>query len=179
MAAAKFAENYYTVRYATSLIDTAIIGSNAESATLASIESTLASAHTAYLAREYQTAIDDYNKAAGQIYGLIDPSFLTPGGLGFRLPTDPTLFTGLLSAAAEYLNVLPVNTPTPAPRSRVAIASNLLAPMALVDQTGIASSQLSTPPSSWSTLRLAAREELYGAGNDTSRCVLPAARSGG
>jgi hypothetical protein len=143
--AAKFAENYYTVRYTTGLINTAIIGSNPETATLASIESTLASAHAAYLAREYQTAIDDYNKAAGQIYGLIDPSFLTPGGLGFRLPTDPTLFTGLLSAAVEYLNVLPVNTPTPAPRSRVAIASNLLAPVALVDQTGISSSQLSTP----------------------------------
>jgi tetratricopeptide (TPR) repeat protein len=145
--ATKFLENYYSVRYSTSLINTAIIGSNPETATLASIESTLAAANAAFLAREYQTAINDYNTAAGQIYSLIDPSFLTPGGLGLKLPTVPTLFAGLLSAAAEYWNVLPVNTPTPGPRSRVAVASNLLAPMALVDQTGITSSQLSTPQS--------------------------------
>ncbi len=143
--AAKFAENYYSVRYSSSLIDTVIAGSNPESATLASIESTLASANAAFLARQYQTAIDDYQEAAGQIYALIDPSFLTPGGLGFRLPVDPVLFTPLLSAAAEYLNVLPVNTPTPGPRSRVPVASNLLASTALVDRTGIASSELSTP----------------------------------
>ncbi len=141
---AKFAENYYSLRYSTNLIGTAVIGASPETATLASIESTLASANAAYLAREYQTAINDYQKAAGQIYGLIDPSFLTPGGRGFTLTTDPTLFTGLLSASAEYWNVLPVNTPTPAPRSRVAIASNLLSATALVDQTGISSSQLSS-----------------------------------
>ncbi len=142
--AAKFVEYYYSLRYSTNLIDASVAGSSPESATLASIESTLASANAAYQAREYQTAINDYQDAAGQIYALIDPSFLTPGGRGFSLPTDPTLFTGLLSAASEYWNVLPVNTPTPAPRSRVAIASNLLSATALVDQTGITSSQLSS-----------------------------------
>ena len=141
--AAKFEENYYSLRYSTNLVDASVAGSSPESATLASIESTLASANAAYQAREYQTAIDEYQDAAGQIYGLIDPSFLTPGGRGFKLPTDPALFTGLLSAAAEYWNVLPVNTPTPAPRSRVAIASNLISATALVDHTGISSSQIS------------------------------------
>jgi len=143
--AAKFVENYYSVRSSTSLIDSAIVGGSPETATLASIEATLASANAAFLARQYQTAIDEYQSAAGQIYGLIDPSFLTPGGSGFNLPTSPALFPSLLSAAAEYLNVLPVNTPTPAPRSRVPIDPNLLAATALVDQTGIVSSQLSSP----------------------------------
>jgi hypothetical protein len=140
---AKFQENYYSLRYSTNLIGASIAGSSPESATLASIESTLASANAAYQAREYQTAINEYQDAAGQIYALIDPSFLTPGGRNFTLSTDLALFSGLLSAAAEYWNVLPVNTPTPAPRSRVAIASNLLSATALVDQTGISSSQLS------------------------------------
>jgi hypothetical protein len=97
--AAKFVENYYSVRDSTSLIDTAIVGSNPETTTLASIESTLASANTAFLARQYQTAINDYQEAAGQIYSLIDPSFLTLGGRGFRLPTD----TGLVAPSSRRI----------------------------------------------------------------------------
>jgi tetratricopeptide (TPR) repeat protein len=139
-----FAENYYSLRNPTSLIDATVVGSSPELATLAAIESGLAAAGAAYIARQYQIAIKAYQAIAGKIYALIDPSFLEPGGAGFTLPVDPALFQGLLSAASEYLNVLPVNTPTPAPRARIIITPGLISSMSLVDQAGISSAQVGT-----------------------------------
>jgi len=137
-------ENYYSFRYPRPVLDATTTGSSPEAATLANIEALLTSANQNYWQRQYNTAIDFYNRAAAAIYAIIDPSFVATGPVRQPLPSSPLLLPGLLSAAAEYLNVLPINQPAAAPRARIAIDPSLLSGMAVLDSAGINSAQIST-----------------------------------
>jgi hypothetical protein len=138
------AENYYSFRYSRPVIDAVTAASSSEAATLANIEGKITSANQAYWQRQYSKAIDLYSQAASTIYGIIDPLFFVSAIPHLQLPSSTQLQQGFFSAAAEYLNVLPVNQPAAAPRPRTPVDPALLTGMAALDAGGINSAQITT-----------------------------------
>jgi hypothetical protein len=140
----KYLENTYSFRYPTSLVSKVAASGGPDAATLSQIESLLSQASQSYWGRQYQDAINAYQQAGTLIYQYLDPSApVHVVGIYGQLSKNPALFTSLLSVAAEYMNVLPPETPEALRPSTPPDASALGTPS--FDTTGIRSSALSTP----------------------------------
>jgi hypothetical protein len=115
-------------------------------ALVSSVEAALLEASQDYAARNYQAAIDAYLKAQALIYAQLDSSCVLgevqriPG-----LPRDPSLFDPMLSAALEWMNVLPVPGPVSPVRPQLAVSPTTLSAVTTVDTAGLMSPQLSSP----------------------------------
>jgi hypothetical protein len=123
---------------------TELVRAQPELAPLAAIQAKLVEAAALADARRYQAAIVAYQAAQGMIFGHLTAR--TPLGSSSvnDLPMTRDLFEPLLSAAAEWLNVLPVTQPPPVVRPRIAVDEDLLAQAAPLVQTGLFSAELST-----------------------------------
>jgi hypothetical protein len=147
MAAAKFLENYYSFRKTDLVYGTFFHPRTPDQAALAEIESELSQAHTQFLSRQFTDAIATYLDTKSLIYAQIDPGYTGNAGNGSLLSVDPKLFVPLLSASLEWLNILPVQQAVPAVRPRVPVDPAMLGAGAQLDQTGLASTQASSPAS--------------------------------
>lgn len=142
MAAITYMDSLYSFRITSSLIkDYANNGPDA--ATLAQIENYLTSAANAYYQHNYNDSITDYKQAGLIIYGYLDPHAFPVSISQFNnLSRDPKLFDNLLSAGAQYLNILPIASPQtvrpPLAVDPAAIGSPI------VDKLGIRSTNLNT-----------------------------------
>src|SRR5271166_1367612 len=125
MSSPTFPQKYYSLRYENAVVDASIGASGPDAASLAAIEALMLEANQAYWNRRYQDAITDYKNAAGLIYALIDPTFNIASVSQITLPREPDLFDGFVSAAAEYLNVLPVHQAAAGPLPRVTVDPKL------------------------------------------------------
>jgi hypothetical protein len=139
MSSTTFPQKYYSLRYENAVVDASIGASGPDAASLAAIEALMLKANQAYWNRKYQAAIADYKNAAGKIYALIDPKFNIASVSQVVLPREPALFEGFVSAAAEYLNVLPVNQVAAGPLPRVTVDPKLLAGNGTTGELGVQS----------------------------------------
>jgi hypothetical protein len=145
MAAAAYAENYYSFRKVTQVFGSIFNPRTPDQAALANIEDTLVQAHNQYLSRQYWDAIQSYLDAQSLIYAQLDPAFLGNIRSIAQLPMRPDLFTPLLSASLEWMNLLPVQQATPSVRPRVDVNPALLGPVSELDKAGVVSSAATTP----------------------------------
>jgi hypothetical protein len=145
MAVVAFQENYYSFRQVTRVFGTIFNPRTPDQAALANIEDKLVQAHNQYLARHYWDAIRSYQDAQALIYAQIDPSFLGNITAITQLPLNPELFTPLLSASLEWMNVLPAQQAVPSIRPRVDVNSQQLGSAVELDRAGVLSSQANTP----------------------------------
>jgi hypothetical protein len=140
------AENVYSFR-AVSLLATFVAPSAGPDAQqLAAIEGVLNTAHMQYWQRQYAAAIDSYKQAGTLIYRFLDASAPAYAhGVYDQLSKNPALFDPLLSAASNYMNVLPANAPE-ALQPHVPVDPALLATKGFFQNTGIRTPALSTRP---------------------------------
>jgi tetratricopeptide (TPR) repeat protein len=112
---------------------------NGDSALLEKIVSLLQEAFSQMSAGQYQNAILQFNAAESLIYSHIDPQWNPQLGslLGISLPRDPSLFDSLLSATSQWLNVLPVPTPTSPVRPLIQPPVQLPSAMTKLDGAGL------------------------------------------
>lgn len=148
--------------------------SNSDTALLAQINSLLASAAQSFNGRQYNDAIDSYHAAESLIYAHLDPQWSPELGQQFRpmLPRDPSLFTPLLSASSQWLNILPAPTPASPVRPTVAVNAQTLASVSSLHGAGITpvSSNPANTAAALADLRLAA---IYtGQGNTAASSVI-------
>jgi hypothetical protein len=141
MAPAQFPENYYSFRKTDLVYGTIFHPRTPDQATLAEIESELVQANNQFLARQYGDAINTYQDVKQLIYGQLDPAFTGNAGNPSLLAVDPKLFTPMLSASLECMNLLPVQQATPSVRPRVPVEPANLGGGAVFDQTGLVSTQ--------------------------------------
>ncbi|MGA2736452.1 MAG: hypothetical protein ABSG65_03265 [Bryobacteraceae bacterium] len=113
--------------------------SNTDTAMLAQIESLMASAAASFNARQYNDAISSYQAAESLIYSNLDPEWEPELGTQFWpvLPRDPSLFSPLLSATSQWLNILPVPTPASPVRPTAAVSPTLLSTVAVLHGAGL------------------------------------------
>jgi hypothetical protein len=145
MAAAAFAANYYSFRKVVPVFGTIFHPRTPDQAALADIEAKLIQAHNQYLAREYRDAIQSYQDAQAMIYAQMDPGFLGNITSVTQLPLSPQLFTPLLSASLEWMNILPVQQAVPSVRPRVDVNPQQFGGAFELDRAGVLSSQAVTP----------------------------------
>jgi hypothetical protein len=138
-----FPENYYSFRKVEPVFGTIFNPRTPDQAALADIEDKLIQAHNQYLARQYSDAIQSYQDAQALIYAQIDPGFL--GNITGLLPLIPALFTPLLSASLEWMNVLPVQQAVPSVRPRVDVTPQQLSGASVPGRLGVLSSHAGTP----------------------------------
>jgi hypothetical protein len=111
----------------------------ANAALLIQINSLMASAAASFNARRYGDAINTYHAAESLIYAHLDPEWTPELGLKLQplLPRDSSLFTPLLAAASQWLNILPVPTPASPVRPPSAVDPHLLASVAGLHGAGL------------------------------------------
>jgi tetratricopeptide (TPR) repeat protein len=150
MPALKFAENYYSSRSGVSAFaitrQPATPEQLAQQAALQAIEAKMNDAHTQFVARRYEAAIDAYNDASDMIHAQLVPNFpvgISRHRLAKALPAE--LFDSMLSTGLEWMNVLPVRQPEISARPRVDADAQLLGESARFGQLGVQSGQLTSP----------------------------------
>ncbi len=112
---------------------------------VSSVEAALLEASQDYAARNYQAAIGAYLKAQALMYAQMDSSCVLGEVQRIPdLPRDPSLFDPMLSAALEWMNVLPVPGPVSPVRPQVAISPTTLSTVTTVDGAGLTSPQISS-----------------------------------
>lgn len=137
-----FAENYYSFRNYKATLSTVFEPPSPEHAALHAIEAKLIEAHSLFLARRYQDAIDAYLTVQGLIYAQVSPAFpignvFSPSFIFPIIPIEP-----LLSASLEWMNVLRVRQPTAMVRPRLPVDDALLQ---VGGQLGVSSQILAAP----------------------------------
>ena len=92
------------------------------------VNTLLADGAAALNARQYADAISNYRAAESLLYSVLDPQWQPEVGAKLRiaLPRDPGLFTPMLSATSQWLNVLPVAPPASPVQPTVAVNAALL-----------------------------------------------------
>ncbi|MGP0028117.1 MAG: hypothetical protein ACLPKE_32900 [Streptosporangiaceae bacterium] len=112
---------------------------NTDIALLVRVNSLMASAASAYNAREYDDAIQDYHAAESLIYTNLDPQWEPELGPKIRplLPRTASLFQPLLSATSQWLNILPVSGSVSPVRPTVSVAGNALASVSNLHGAGL------------------------------------------
>jgi hypothetical protein len=83
---------------------------------LLKVNSLMATGASDLTARRYESALSDYHAAESLIYSMLNPQWVPDMGPKFWpvLSRNASLFTPLLSATSQWLNVLPV-PPAPSP----------------------------------------------------------------
>jgi hypothetical protein len=147
---------------------------NPDIALLTQINSLLASAAASFSARQYDDAINTYHAAESLIYANLDPQWVPELGSQIRplLPRDPSLFSPLLSATSQWLNILPVPSPPSPVRPTTAVNEQLLSSVSALHGAGITpvSTDLATAYEALADLRLAT---IYnGQGNTAASTVI-------
>ena len=108
-------------------------------ALLVRVDMLMTSAAALFNARQYNDAISTYHAAGSLIYTALDPEWEPELGSKFRpdLPRDPSLFTPLLSATSQWLNILPVpSSPSPV-RPTSVVSSELLGAVSSLHGAGL------------------------------------------
>jgi hypothetical protein len=102
--------------------------SDANTALLARIDALMTAAAASFNARQYNDAIRTYHGAESLIYSQLDPQWEPELGPKIRplLPRDPSLFSPLLSATSQWLNILAVPSAASPVRPTSAINPSLL-----------------------------------------------------
>jgi hypothetical protein len=159
-----FLESIYTLRVTDVTFKAQYQASTPEETSLATIEATLVEANKLYLARRYQAAIAAYLRARDLIYSQLHTSH-RPGS-GLTAGIDKALFDGLLSASAEWLNVLPVPQPPVAIRPRIGVDDAALNKPTLRSGTGLQSQALAKPRSVATAADIRLADTLTRQGND-------------
>ena len=115
-------------------------------ALLSRIDSLLASAGASFAARDYNDALSTYFACESLIYAQLDPQWDPDLGTKFRvlLPRDPALFSPLLSATCQWLDILPVQVSVSPVRPSTPVAAPLLSGVSGLYGAGL--SQVSTDP---------------------------------
>lgn len=115
-------------------------------ALLSRIDSLLASAGASFAARDYNDALSTYFACESLIYAQLDPQWDPDLGTKFRvlLPRDPALFSPLLSATCQWLDILPVQVSVSPVRPSAPVAAPLLSGVSGLYGAGL--SQVSTDP---------------------------------
>ncbi len=144
MGVIQFAENFYAFRATERVFDNTKAAP--EQASLKEIEAALVEANNRFLARQYQSSIEFYRRAERLIYVQINPSFPGVGGSGagpvIEVPRAREIFDPMLSASAEWLNVLPLREAQATVQPRVPVASRALGDAVRADSAGLFSSEL-------------------------------------
>ncbi len=146
---------------------------DADYALLTQVDALLASAAQSFNGRQYNDAITSYHAAESLMYAHLDPQWSPDLGAQFRplLPRDPSLFTPLLSASSQWLNILPAPTPASPVRPTVAVNATTLGSVSSLHGAGITpvSSNPANTAAALADLRLAA---IYtGQGNTAASSV--------
>jgi hypothetical protein len=137
-------------------------------AQLDAITNALDSANSLYNQRRYQDAIVAYQTVGNLVYALLVPGW--PIGVS-PLPSslDSKLFLPLLSASAEWLNVINPNPPDPAVRGRIAPDPAVIGPSATFGaQLGVRTAQLASPASRNAAADLALAHRFAAQGDTTA-----------
>lgn len=135
-----------------------------ELAPLTAIQAKLAQAAANANARRYQEAIEAYQSAHRMILGHLTAKKQAP--IATKAPQiSQELFMPLLSASAEWLNVLPVVQPDPGVRSRMDFDHSLLEGAVAGAATGLFSEELATEASMGALADLQQAVVMENAGN--------------
>jgi tetratricopeptide (TPR) repeat protein len=99
-----------------------------DAALLSQIDSLMHSAAASFAARDYNDALNTYFACESLIYAHLDPQWNPDLANKFRplLPRDPSLFSPLLSAACQWLDILPVAVSVSPVRPVTAVTGTLL-----------------------------------------------------
>jgi hypothetical protein len=139
-----FLENVYSFRFDVSSLLVRPIGAN--QAQLEAITQALDRANSLYNQRHYQDAIASYQAVGDLVYALLVPGWpirVSP----IPRPLDAKLFTPLLSASAEWLNVIGPDPVDPAVRGRIAPDPAVIGASAAFAELGIRTAELASPVS--------------------------------
>jgi hypothetical protein len=119
---------------------------NPDIALIVRVNTLMSSAAASFNARQYNDAIENYHAAESLIYSALDPAWVPELGPKFHpmLPRSPELFSPLLSATSQWLNVIPVTPPASPVRPTTAVDENLLSSVASLHGAGL--STVSTNP---------------------------------
>jgi Tc toxin complex TcA C-terminal TcB-binding domain len=132
---------------------------NTEIALLTQVDTLMSAAAASFNARQYADAINSYHAAESLMYAHLDPQWVPELGGKIRplLPRDPSLFSPLLSAASQWLNVMPAPAPASPVRPTTAVNQQLLSSVAGLHGAGITpvSIDLASAYSALADLRLA------------------------
>jgi hypothetical protein len=115
-------------------------------AQLSAISQALENADGLYGQRRYQDAIAAYRAVGDLVFALLVPGW--PIGVSpVPRPLDPKLFTPLLSASVEWLNVIGPDPVDPAVRGRITPDPAVIGPFEALGQIGVRATQLASPTS--------------------------------
>ena len=125
-----------------SVVDT----TDTDAALLSQIDSLLNSAAASFAARDFNDALSTYFACESLIYAHLDPQWDPDLGTKLRtlLPRDPSLFTPLLSATCQWLDILPVAVSVSPVRPPTPVTAQLLSSVSGLYGAGI--SQVSANP---------------------------------
>jgi Tc toxin complex TcA C-terminal TcB-binding domain len=160
-----FLENVYSFRFGLGGLLLGQPAGGPSQAQLDAITQALDNANSLYNQRRYQDAIAAYQTVGNLVYQLLVPGWPIgvspmPGSL------DPKLFLPLLSASAEWLNVIDPNPPDPAVRGRIAPDPAALGPSATLGaQLGVQTAQLASPASRNAAADLVLAQRFASQGN--------------
>ena len=133
--------------------------SDPDFALLTQVNSLMASAAASFSARQYDDAITGYHAAESLIYAHLDPQWTPDLGSQLRplLPRDSSLFSPLLSATSQWLNILPAPAPASPVRPTIAVNQQTLSSVSPLHGAGIipVSANLANAFNALADLRLA------------------------
>ena len=137
--------NLYSFRAYSSVLTQVQDVAPSDVALVSSVEAALLEASQNYAARNYRAAIGAYLKAQALIYAQLDSSCVLGEVQRIPdLPRDPSLFDPMLSAAIEWMNVLPVLGPVSPVRPQVAVNPAMLGAVTTANGAGLASPTISS-----------------------------------
>jgi len=147
--------------------------SDPDTAVLTSIQQLLNTAAADFNQQQYQASINAYQSAASLIYAHLDPQWSPDTILKYELefPRAAALFDPLLSASAQWLNILPVPTPVSPVRPPTAADPSLLASMASWHGIGLA--PVSSNPANTAEALADMKLAMIYAGQDNSAASTP------
>jgi len=113
--------------------------SNTDTALLVQINALMTSAAASFNARKYNDALSSYHAAESLIYSALDPQWVPELGNQFwpLLPRNPSLFTSLLSATSQWLNIVPVPSPPSPVRPLITTNAETLSSMSSLHGAGV------------------------------------------
>lgn len=108
-------------------------------ALLVKVNTLMASAASSFTSRTYSDAINSYHAAESLIYSALDPGWAPEVGVKLHptLPRNPELFTPLLSATSQWLNIIPVSPPASPVRPTAPVSADFLRSVASLDGAGL------------------------------------------
>jgi tetratricopeptide (TPR) repeat protein len=108
-------------------------------ALLVKVNTLMASAASSFTSRTYSDAINSYHAAESLIFSALDPGWTPELGVKLHpmLPRNPELFTPLLSATSQWLNIIPVAPPASPVRPTVPVSTDFLRSVTSLDGAGL------------------------------------------